>query len=85
MSKCTDTILSSEDGWVSSRRSTRYQLQGRLLDGDVSLTIMQAQRGDAGTYGCRVEVPGWFNDYKVNIRLSVEEGKKKFNQSDSPP
>lgn len=73
LSKCSDTILSSKEGRVTYRQSTRYQLQGRLPDGDMSLTIVYAQRGDAGTYGCRVEVPGWFNDYKVNIRLSVED------------
>lgn len=72
-SKCSNTILSAKDGWLTYRQSTRYQLQEKLSDGDLSLTIVHAQRGDAGTYGCRVEVPGWFNDYKVNIRLSVEE------------
>ncbi|KAM9356899.1 hepatitis A virus cellular receptor 1 homolog isoform 2-T2 [Symphorus nematophorus] len=72
-SKCSKTILSSEDGAVVFRQSPRYQLLGRVADGDVSLTILNAQWTDAGEYGCRVEIPGWFNDYKVNIHLDVEE------------
>ncbi|XP_035807473.1 hepatitis A virus cellular receptor 1 homolog isoform X1 [Amphiprion ocellaris] len=72
-SKCSSTILSSQDGAVSFRRSPRYQLQGRVTDGDVSLTILDAQWDDAGMYGCRVEYPGWFNDYKVNTQLIMEE------------
>lgn len=81
MSKCSNTILSSEDGAVLYRQAPRYQLRGRVTDGDVSLTIVDAQWGDAGTYGCRVEIPGWFNDYKLNIHLSVVEG----NTCENPP
>ncbi|XP_008282665.1 hepatitis A virus cellular receptor 1 homolog [Stegastes partitus] len=72
-SKCSSTILSSQDGAVSFRQSPRYQLPGRVTDGDASLTIVDAQWADAGVYGCRVEIPGWFNDYKVNIQLLMEE------------
>ncbi|XP_072252545.1 T-cell immunoglobulin and mucin domain-containing protein 4-like isoform X2 [Leuresthes tenuis] len=73
MSKCSNTILSSPDGAVLSRKSPRYQLLGRVTDGDVSLTILNAQRGDAGVYGCRVEIPGWLNDHKVDAQLTMEE------------
>ncbi|XP_062281696.1 hepatitis A virus cellular receptor 1 homolog isoform X1 [Scomber scombrus] len=73
--KCTNTILSSSDGAILSRasRDPRYQLLGRVTDGDVSLTILNAQWSDAGVYGCRVKIPGWFNDYKVNTYLVMEE------------
>ncbi|KAM6923986.1 cell adhesion molecule DSCAM-like [Xenentodon cancila] len=74
ISKCSNTILSSADGAVFSRESPRYQLLGLESEGDVSLTILDAQRSDTGIYGCRVEIPGWFNDHKVNIRLIMEEG-----------
>ncbi|XP_029296795.1 T-cell immunoglobulin and mucin domain-containing protein 4-like isoform X2 [Cottoperca gobio] len=69
-SKCSSTILSSEVGAVQSRR---YQLLGNVTDGDVSLTILDAQWSDAGMYGCRLEIPGWFNDKKFNTRLVMEE------------
>ncbi|KAM4555815.1 hepatitis A virus cellular receptor 1 homolog isoform 2-T2 [Odontesthes bonariensis] len=72
-SKCSNTILSSPDGAVLSSKSPRYQLLGRVTDGDLSLTILNAQRGDAGVYGCRIEIPGWFNDHKVNAHLTMEE------------
>ncbi|XP_059202494.1 hepatitis A virus cellular receptor 1 homolog isoform X2 [Centropristis striata] len=72
-SKCSNTILSSQDGAVLFKESPRYQLLGRGTDGDVSLTIRDAQLSDAGVYGCRLEVPGWFNDKKVNTRLFMEE------------
>ncbi|XP_069027739.1 hepatitis A virus cellular receptor 1 homolog [Embiotoca jacksoni] len=72
-SKCSNTILSSQGGDVLFRQSSRYQLLGRVTDGELSLTIMNAQRSDAGVYGCRVELPGWFNDHKVNTQLIMEE------------
>ncbi|KAF7668702.1 hypothetical protein LDENG_00294710 [Lucifuga dentata] len=61
-------------GTVWFRQSHRYQLLGGVTEGDVSLTIIHAQRSDSGVYGCRVEIPGWFNDLKVNIQLVIEEG-----------
>ncbi|XP_026186315.1 hepatitis A virus cellular receptor 1 homolog isoform X2 [Mastacembelus armatus] len=71
-SKCSDTIVSSQDGNVEFRESSRYQLLGKT-DGDVSLTILNAHLSDTGVYGCRVEIPGLFNDYKVNIQLVMAE------------
>ncbi|KAM9849760.1 cell adhesion molecule Dscam2-like [Aulostomus maculatus] len=44
---------------------------GKIAEGDVSLTIRQAQESDSGMYGCRVEVPGWFNDKKHQLTLTV--------------
>lgn len=75
MSKCSSTILSSVDGASLFTQSPRYQLLGRVGDGDVSLTILNAGWSDGGEYGCRVEIPGWFNDHKVNIQLVIEDGK----------
>ncbi|XP_067455144.1 T-cell immunoglobulin and mucin domain-containing protein 4-like [Thunnus thynnus] len=74
--KCSETILSSPGGAVLSLgepSNLRYQLLGSMMDGEVSLTILNAQQSDAGVYGCRVEIPGWFNDIKVNIDLVMEE------------
>lgn len=76
-SKCSNTILSSNDGTVDFRRSPRYQLLGRLTEGDVSLTILNAELSDAGVYGCRVEIPGWFNDHKLNTQLVVDEASEE--------
>lgn len=78
-SKCSNTVLSSQNGAVQFRQSPRYQLLGRVTDGDVSLTILNAQWTDAGVYGCRVEIPGWFNDLKVNTHLVMEEGNAPEN------
>ncbi|XP_020502155.2 T-cell immunoglobulin and mucin domain-containing protein 4 [Labrus bergylta] len=72
-SKCSNTVLSSQDSAVDIRQSPRYQLLGRVTDGDVSLTILNAELSDAGAYGCRVEIPGWLNDHKVNTQLVLEE------------
>ncbi|KAM9376810.1 hepatitis A virus cellular receptor 2 homolog [Pholidichthys leucotaenia] len=58
---------------VFYRKSPRHQLLGRATDGDVSLTILNAQRDDAGVYGCRVEIPGLLNDLKVNTVLIMAE------------
>ncbi|XP_026213334.1 hepatitis A virus cellular receptor 1 homolog [Anabas testudineus] len=51
--------------------SSRYQLLGRLDEGDVSLTILNLTEADEGRYGCRVEIPGWFNDDKHHFDLMI--------------
>ncbi|KFW87519.1 T-cell immunoglobulin and mucin domain-containing protein 4, partial [Manacus vitellinus] len=70
-SKCKNTILETHGSTVRSRKSQRYDLQGSISTGDVSLTIGTVEAGDAGVYCCRVEIPGLFNDIKKNIRLEV--------------
>lgn len=70
-SKCSGTILSTEGEGVTSRTSPRYVLLSGVGDGNVSLTILHALESDTGVYGCRVEIPGWFNDLKQNIHLTV--------------
>lgn len=75
MSKCSRTIVSSVDGAVPVVQSPRHQLAGRVGDGDVSLTILNARWSDGGEYGCRVEIPGWFNDHKVDFQLVIADGE----------
>ena len=78
LSGCNNQIISTDGHKVieSTRVSSRYQLLGRLEDGNVSLTILNTTEEDAGLYGCRVELPGPFNDEKHNIDLVIEKGKK---------
>ncbi|NXY15545.1 TIMD4 protein, partial [Atrichornis clamosus] len=70
-SKCSNKILHTTGNRVTFRESERYSLQGYVSFGDVSLTIGVAKAEDSGVYCCRVEIPGWFNDIKQNIRLEV--------------
>ncbi|XP_010020994.1 PREDICTED: T-cell immunoglobulin and mucin domain-containing protein 4, partial [Nestor notabilis] len=70
-SKCNNKVLHTTGNRVTFRTSQRYSLQGYISYGDVSLTIAKVQSEDAGTYCCRVEIPGWFNDIKRNIQLEV--------------
>ncbi|XP_014850103.1 PREDICTED: hepatitis A virus cellular receptor 1 homolog isoform X2 [Poecilia mexicana] len=71
-SKCYNQLLSTDGHKVETRASSRYQLLGRLDEGDVSLTILSLTEEDAGRYGCRAEIPGWFNDEKHHVDLTVE-------------
>ncbi|NXT48548.1 TIMD4 protein, partial [Pluvianellus socialis] len=70
-SKCNNKILHTSRNRVTFRESQRYSLQGYISYGDVSLTIGKVKEEDAGTYCCRVEIRGWFNDIKKNIQLEV--------------
>ncbi|KAM7101313.1 uncharacterized protein J5F26_008852 [Ciconia maguari] len=70
-SKCKNKILHTTGNRVTFRKSQRYSLRGYISYGDVSLTIGKVKAEDAGTYCCRVEIPGWFNDIKQNMRLEV--------------
>ncbi|NXH06930.1 HAVR1 protein, partial [Loxia leucoptera] len=74
-SKCSQTIIWT-DGWrVTEQHSSRYQLKGDLQRGDVSLTIVNAREADSGTYCCRVEIPGWFNDQVINHKVVVQKAR----------
>ncbi|XP_008282664.1 protein sidekick-1-like [Stegastes partitus] len=68
---CAGEVIKTDGESVISRLSERYLLVGNLGDGDVSLTIRQVEESDSGMYGCRVEIPGWFNDHKHQLTLTV--------------
>ncbi|XP_077597221.1 uncharacterized protein LOC144212902 [Stigmatopora nigra] len=70
--RCGDPIVDT-DGLRVIKESGRYRMRGRLQDGDISLTILNVEKEDSGDYGCRVEIPGPFNDDKRTIWLLVED------------
>ncbi|XP_073343135.1 uncharacterized protein [Pagrus major] len=70
-SGCDNEVIKSDGTSVTSRLSERYLFMGDLSTGDVSLTIRQVEERDSGMYGCRVEIPGWFNDHKHQQTLTV--------------
>ncbi|XP_036381696.1 hepatitis A virus cellular receptor 1 [Megalops cyprinoides] len=72
-SGCNNEIISTDGLKVTNRVSHRYQLLGDLQAGDISLTILSAKETDSGIYGCRVHIPGWFNDQKETVRLVIEK------------
>ncbi|XP_036444980.1 hepatitis A virus cellular receptor 1 [Colossoma macropomum] len=72
-SGCGAEILTTNGDEVNRRTSTRYTLKGDIQSGDVSLTIVNATKHDSGKYGCRVHVPGWFNDEKYVVILLLSE------------
>uniref|UniRef100_A0A3Q2Q4A9 Ig-like domain-containing protein n=1 Tax=Fundulus heteroclitus TaxID=8078 RepID=A0A3Q2Q4A9_FUNHE len=73
---CSNQLIGTGEYKEETRASSRYQLLGRLDEGDVSLTIQNLREEDAGRYGCRVGIPGWFNDLKHYVDLTFERGEK---------
>ncbi|XP_030294295.1 hepatitis A virus cellular receptor 1 homolog isoform X2 [Sparus aurata] len=73
-SGCNNQLISTDGRKVieGTRASSRYQLLGQLDKGDVSLTILNLTDSDAGRYGCRVDIPGWFNDDKHHFDLTIK-------------
>ncbi|XP_020564298.1 T-cell immunoglobulin and mucin domain-containing protein 4-like isoform X2 [Oryzias latipes] len=84
-SGCTNQLLATDGHKVikESRASSRYQLQGRLDEGDVSLTIMNVTEEDTGLYGCKVEIVGWFNDEKHPVHLTVNRAPRLISTPSS--
>uniref|UniRef100_A0A3B3BWA0 Ig-like domain-containing protein n=1 Tax=Oryzias melastigma TaxID=30732 RepID=A0A3B3BWA0_ORYME len=78
LSGCSDQLLATDGHKVieETRVSSRYQLKGRLDEGNVSLTIMNLTEEDAGVYGCRVEIYGPFNDEKHEVSLTVKRAPR---------
>ncbi|XP_019509507.1 PREDICTED: hepatitis A virus cellular receptor 1 homolog [Hipposideros armiger] len=69
---CSNPFIRTDGHRVTFQRNARYELNGLISKGNVSLTIKNAAQSDSGTYCCRVALPGWFNDLKVNILLEVK-------------
>ncbi|CAN2391146.1 endocytosis, partial [Pristimantis euphronides] len=72
-SKCNSEILWTDGSRVTRRTSDKYQLMGDIEAGNVTLTITGVTSEDAGTYCCRVEIPGIFNDQKLEINVEIKE------------
>ncbi|XP_061608441.1 T-cell immunoglobulin and mucin domain-containing protein 4-like isoform X2 [Phyllopteryx taeniolatus] len=69
---CGNQIISTNGSSVRAN-SRRYKLLGRLEAGNISLTILDAKKEDAGEYGCRVMINGIFNDKKYHIKLIIKD------------
>ncbi|XP_007528702.1 hepatitis A virus cellular receptor 2 isoform X1 [Erinaceus europaeus] len=72
---CERLVLRTDGRNLSYRTSYRYQLKGRVHKGDVSLTIENVALEDSGTYCCRIQLPGLWNDNKINLKLVVKPAK----------
>ncbi|XP_041910827.1 hepatitis A virus cellular receptor 1 homolog [Arvicola amphibius] len=70
-SRCANTLIWTNGYRITYQRSSRYQLKGNISGGNVSLTIENAVESDSGLYCCRVEVRGWFNDQKVEVKPEI--------------
>ncbi|XP_036405033.1 T-cell immunoglobulin and mucin domain-containing protein 4-like [Megalops cyprinoides] len=77
--KCKTTIVSTDGGEVNFRALGRYRLESGVATGDVSLTIINVTEKDSGIYGCRVEIPGPFNDLKENFHLIITKAPVSIN------
>ncbi|KAI7796350.1 putative hepatitis A virus cellular receptor 1-like protein, partial [Triplophysa rosa] len=77
---CGDEIIASDGDKVVRRKSDRYQLTGDIQHGDVSLAISNIQKKDSGKYGCRIHVPGLFNDETYYINLIVKDAPTPTTQ-----
>ncbi|XP_077360906.1 uncharacterized protein LOC144006103 [Festucalex cinctus] len=73
---CGSQVIAATDGFHVTAESGRYRMLGRLENGNVSLTVLDAKKEDAGVYGCRVEIPGWFNDEKHAIQLIIMDARQ---------
>ncbi|XP_020488899.2 hepatitis A virus cellular receptor 1 isoform X1 [Labrus bergylta] len=80
-SGCDNQLIYTDGHKVTEEASRRYQLLGRLDEGDVSLTILNLTETDAGRYGCRVDIRGWFNDKKHHIVLTIDTDEQSTTET----
>ncbi|XP_058270789.1 hepatitis A virus cellular receptor 1 isoform X2 [Hemibagrus wyckioides] len=81
---CGNEIIASDGDKAVRQTSQRYQLDGKLQEGNASLTIHNTTLEDSGRYGCRVHVPGLFNDVKITVDLVIMKGPTSEVNSLSP-
>lgn len=72
---CNDILVQVDDNGVVSKISDRYRLIGDILSGQMDLGIQKIQQIDSGSYCCRVDIDGLFNDKKLSYTLRVLKGK----------
>ncbi|XP_016323075.1 T-cell immunoglobulin and mucin domain-containing protein 4-like isoform X3 [Sinocyclocheilus anshuiensis] len=77
---CGNEIIGSDGDKVVRKISSRYQLAGEIQRGDVSLTILNIEKKDSGKYGCRIHVPGLFNDEMYYVHLIVNDVETNTTQ-----
>ncbi|XP_028840385.1 hepatitis A virus cellular receptor 1 isoform X2 [Denticeps clupeoides] len=70
-SKCSDTIIEAKGNKIIFQSAKKYQLLGRVENGNVSLTIFNATMSDSGKYHCRIHISGLFNDEKNTVDLDI--------------
>ncbi|XP_063301415.1 hepatitis A virus cellular receptor 1 homolog isoform X2 [Pelobates fuscus] len=86
LSKCDNEIIWTDGQKVIWSKSERYRLLGNIAQGDVSMTISGVTPSDSGTYCCRVENPGWFNDVKEEITVEIQkEPEYDYDVTDRTP
>lgn len=76
--KCSNQLIWTDGYRVTFQKDKRYDLHEIIPRGNVSLTIEDAAESDSGTYCCRVERTGWFNDLKFHVSLVVKPGELAF-------
>ncbi|KAM7143292.1 hepatitis A virus cellular receptor 1 isoform 2-T2 [Molossus nigricans] len=79
--KCSNQLIWTDGYRVTFRKDKRYDLHGIIPRGNVSLTIEDAAESDSGTYCCRVEHTGWFNDLKIHVSLVVKPAPPKVTSA----
>ncbi|KAJ7316537.1 hypothetical protein JRQ81_002699 [Phrynocephalus forsythii] len=73
LSWCSATIVHTDAQLKIHGQSSKYHLLGDIHQGEMSLTIVNATENDSGTYCCRVEISGLFNDQKTNVQVVIEK------------
>ncbi|XP_032068277.1 hepatitis A virus cellular receptor 2 homolog isoform X2 [Thamnophis elegans] len=73
MGSCSKKMISINKKLEIHGRLQKYHLMGSVSQGDVSLTIANITEDDVGTYCCRVEYDGLFNDGKMLFKLLIKE------------
>nr|XP_028574190.1 hepatitis A virus cellular receptor 2 [Podarcis muralis] len=74
LSWCSSQIFQTNKRKSIYKKDSKYYLLGDVHQGDVSLTIVNVTEEDSGTYCCRVDISGLFNDLKHNIEVVIEKG-----------
>ncbi|XP_038181362.1 hepatitis A virus cellular receptor 1 homolog [Arvicola amphibius] len=66
------TLIRANAYQVTYQRSSRYQLKGRISEGDVSLTIENAVLSDSGLYCCLTKIPESFRSVTYSLDVKPE-------------
>uniref|UniRef100_A0A8C6G623 T cell immunoglobulin and mucin domain containing 2 n=2 Tax=Mus spicilegus TaxID=10103 RepID=A0A8C6G623_MUSSI len=66
---CGERLIATDGYNIQYQANNRYQLKGKLLQGNVSLTILHLTESDSGHYCCGLQKKGWYGIIEIMSTL----------------